>query len=126
MTAERRAYDSGMPPSGHKVSDERLEEFRRIYKETYGEDLTPQEASRMAHRLLALYDSCGGLCLANALRILQRQSLRLKRLPKRPDVRENLLSVLIVEHPRYFVRNSHQHDMLSIISSNVIADSQPS
>jgi hypothetical protein len=34
MTAERRPYDSDMPPSGHKVSGERLEEFRRIYKET--------------------------------------------------------------------------------------------
>lgn len=49
-------YNFAMPPSGHKVSDERLEEFRRIYKETYGEDLMPQEATEMAHRLLALYE----------------------------------------------------------------------
>jgi hypothetical protein len=56
MIPERRAYDSRMLPSGHKVSDERLEELRRIYKETYGEEITPQEASEMAHRLLALYE----------------------------------------------------------------------
>jgi hypothetical protein len=56
MMSERRAYDSGMPPFGHKVSDERLKEFRRIYKETYNEELTLQEASEMAHRLVALYE----------------------------------------------------------------------
>lgn len=56
MDRKRIPYDPGMPPSGHKVSDERLEEFHRIYKETYGEELTPQEATEMAHRLLALYE----------------------------------------------------------------------
>ena len=44
-----------MPPSGHKVSDERLEEFRRIYKDAYGEEPTRAEATAMAHMLLALY-----------------------------------------------------------------------
>jgi hypothetical protein len=46
---------SGMPPSGHQVSPERLEEFRRIYKEVSGEEITAGEASEMTHRLLALY-----------------------------------------------------------------------
>jgi hypothetical protein len=45
-----------MPPTGHKVSDERLEELRRIYKDAYGEELTKAEATAMAHRLLALYN----------------------------------------------------------------------
>jgi hypothetical protein len=44
-----------MPPSGHYASVERLEEFRRIYKKVYGEEITLPEASEMAHRLLALY-----------------------------------------------------------------------
>jgi len=44
-----------MPPSGNKVSDERLEEFRRIYRNVYGEEITMAEAAEMAHRLLALY-----------------------------------------------------------------------
>jgi integrase len=49
MTPECRTYDFGMPPSGHKVSDERLEEFRRIYKEAYGEEITLPDATAMAH-----------------------------------------------------------------------------
>jgi hypothetical protein len=44
-----------MQPTGHKVSPERLEEFRRIYKETYGEEITTAEATEMTHRLLPLY-----------------------------------------------------------------------
>lgn len=48
-------YDRLMPPSGHQVSDERLEAFRRIYEETYGEEITKAEASEMSHRLLTLY-----------------------------------------------------------------------
>jgi len=44
-----------MPPSGHKVSGKRLEVFRRIYNEAYGEEITRQDATAMAHRLLALY-----------------------------------------------------------------------
>ena len=55
MTSERHTYDSAMPPAGHKVSDERLEELRRIYKEVFGEEITMAEASEMAHHLLTLY-----------------------------------------------------------------------
>jgi hypothetical protein len=44
-----------MPPTGHEVSPERLEEFRRIYKETYGEEITIEEAREMTRRLLTLY-----------------------------------------------------------------------
>lgn len=55
MNRKQRPYDPGVPPAGHNVSDERLEEFRRIYKEAYGEDITKKEASEMSHRLLALY-----------------------------------------------------------------------
>lgn len=55
MRPTPKHYDRLMPPSGHKVSDERLEEFRRLYKETYGEEITKAEASEMSHRLLALY-----------------------------------------------------------------------
>jgi hypothetical protein len=38
-----------------KVSLERLEEFRRIYKEAHGEEITSEEASAMIHPLLAVY-----------------------------------------------------------------------
>jgi hypothetical protein len=55
MTPARRTYDPVMPPTGHKVSGECLEEFRRIYKEAHGEEITTSEAAEMAHRLLALY-----------------------------------------------------------------------
>lgn len=44
-----------MPPTGHKVSPKRLEEFRRIYKEASGEEITAEEALEMTHRLIALY-----------------------------------------------------------------------
>jgi hypothetical protein len=44
-----------MPPTGHQVTPERLEEFRRIYKEAFGEEISSQEATAMTHRLLALY-----------------------------------------------------------------------
>jgi hypothetical protein len=44
-----------MLPIGYQVSPERLEEFRRIYKEVSGEDITAGEALEMTHRLLALY-----------------------------------------------------------------------
>lgn len=43
-----------MQPTGHKVSPETVEEFRRIYKELSEEEITAGEASYMAHRLLAL------------------------------------------------------------------------
>ena len=45
-----------MPPSGHQVSDERLEKLRGIYRKVYGEEITMADARAMAHRLLALYD----------------------------------------------------------------------
>jgi hypothetical protein len=48
-------YHRGMPPTGHKVSLERLEKFRRIYKEVHGEEITTAEASAMIHPLLAVY-----------------------------------------------------------------------
>lgn len=44
-----------MAPGGNKVSPERLEEFRRIYKEASGEEITAEEALEMTHRLIALY-----------------------------------------------------------------------
>jgi hypothetical protein len=44
-----------MPLTGHQVSPERLEEFRRIYKKVYGEDIMLRDASEMTHRILALY-----------------------------------------------------------------------
>jgi hypothetical protein len=56
MTDSRRKYiPRCMPPTGHQVSPERLEEFRRIYKEVYGEEISVGEASAMTHRLFALY-----------------------------------------------------------------------
>jgi hypothetical protein len=44
-----------MLPSGHRVSDERLEEFRKIYNKAYGEEITVEEAREMSGRLIALY-----------------------------------------------------------------------
>jgi hypothetical protein len=55
MNHQLQSHHDGMTPSGHKVSDERLEEFRRIYKEAYGEEITLPDAIEMTHRLLALY-----------------------------------------------------------------------
>jgi hypothetical protein len=55
MTDSQLPYDRGMPPTGHRVSPQRLEEFCRIYKEVYGEEITSAEASAMIHPLLALY-----------------------------------------------------------------------
>jgi len=37
------------------ISEERIEEFRRIYKKAYGEDLAVAEAREIASRLVALY-----------------------------------------------------------------------
>ena len=48
-------YDPGMPVTGHQISSQRLEEFRRIYKEAYGEELTLAVAREMANRLITLY-----------------------------------------------------------------------
>jgi hypothetical protein len=55
MVPKRIPYNRGVPPTSHQVSPERLEEFRRIYKDAYGEEITVAEASAMTHRLLALY-----------------------------------------------------------------------
>ncbi|BBZ91353.1 hypothetical protein BRDID11004_75180 [Bradyrhizobium diazoefficiens] len=44
-----------MPPTGHKVSSESLEDFRRIYEEASGEEIATEEATEMAHGLLALF-----------------------------------------------------------------------
>jgi excisionase family DNA binding protein len=38
-----------------RISDERIEDLRRIYKEAYGEEIAVADARAMAHRLLALY-----------------------------------------------------------------------
>ena len=42
-------------PSGVPISDQRVEEFRRLYKETHGEDIAVAEAREMANRLVVLY-----------------------------------------------------------------------
>ena len=39
-----------------KVSEEALDDFIRIYKEEYGEELSRAEASEMTFRLLTLYE----------------------------------------------------------------------
>jgi hypothetical protein len=39
----------------HKTSDKRVEEFRGIYREVFGKDITPQEASQMIQSLVSLY-----------------------------------------------------------------------
>lgn len=39
-----------------RVSDEAIAEFRRLYKEEYGEELPDAEASEMAFRLTTLYE----------------------------------------------------------------------
>jgi aldehyde:ferredoxin oxidoreductase len=38
-----------------KSPPDRIEEFRRLYKEAYGEEISVEEASEMASRLLDLY-----------------------------------------------------------------------
>ncbi|WP_439372648.1 hypothetical protein [Bradyrhizobium sp. DASA03120] len=44
-----------MFPTGHEASPERLEEFKAIYKEAYGEEITRPDAAEITRRLLALY-----------------------------------------------------------------------
>jgi hypothetical protein len=61
LSATRRAQLSGACSAfasgakGHKISPERLEEFRRLYNEAYGEEITQEEAVEMTHRLLTIY-----------------------------------------------------------------------
>jgi hypothetical protein len=38
-----------------QISDDRLAELQRIYKDEYGEDITIEEAREIAQRLLTLY-----------------------------------------------------------------------
>ena len=64
MNRKTLPHDSIMPPSGHQVSPERLEELRRIYKEVSGEEITAAQASEMAHRVLALYKFLSQLAFA--------------------------------------------------------------
>ena len=39
-----------------RLSKEALEEFKQIYKEEFGEDLTDAEAEEMATRVMRLYE----------------------------------------------------------------------
>jgi hypothetical protein len=39
-----------------KISEDALEEFARLYKEEFDEDITRAQASEMAFRLMALYE----------------------------------------------------------------------
>jgi hypothetical protein len=39
-----------------KMSDEELEEFARLYKEEFNEDISRAQASAMAFRLMTLYE----------------------------------------------------------------------
>src|SRR5262249_3059248 len=55
ITCKPIPYHSIVRYTGHQASPERLEEFRRIYKEVYGEEITIAEASIMTHQLLTLY-----------------------------------------------------------------------
>ena len=41
--------------AGVLISDERIEEFRRIYKRAYGEEISVGDARIMALRLVMLY-----------------------------------------------------------------------
>jgi hypothetical protein len=40
---------------GVMISDNRIEEFRRVYKESFGEEPSVAETREMANRLVALY-----------------------------------------------------------------------
>jgi hypothetical protein len=45
-----------MQPSYHRFSDEELDEFAELYKEECGEELSREEASVIAFRLLTFYE----------------------------------------------------------------------
>ncbi len=55
QSAPYKRSDKDRMLSGMHISDERLEEFRRIYKVAYGDTISVADARAMAHRLLALY-----------------------------------------------------------------------
>lgn len=38
------------------ISKEKLDEFKQIHKEEWGEELTDSEATEMIHSLMALYE----------------------------------------------------------------------
>jgi len=40
-----------------RVSKDRIEELRRLYKDAYGQDLSEQEARDMVGRTVELYDT---------------------------------------------------------------------
>lgn len=50
MNLRRQQYPSDMP-----ISEERIEEFRQMYKQAYGEEVSVGDAQTMALRLITLY-----------------------------------------------------------------------
>jgi hypothetical protein len=42
-----------------KIPDEALDEFTRLYKDEFNEDITKAQASEMAFRLVTLYELLG-------------------------------------------------------------------
>ncbi len=44
-----------------EIDKESLEEFKKIYKEEFGEELTDAEAREMAQRVLRLYELLAGI-----------------------------------------------------------------
>ncbi len=44
-------------PGAMRVSKDRIEELRRLYKDAYGQDLSEQEARDMVGRTVELYDT---------------------------------------------------------------------
>ncbi|MBI2612363.1 hypothetical protein HYW59_00935 [Candidatus Kaiserbacteria bacterium] len=50
MKKPDKNYSAAVP-----IADERIEEFRRIYKEAYGEEISVGNARIMALRLITLY-----------------------------------------------------------------------
>lgn len=77
------------------IPDKSLDEFIRIYKESFGEELPRGEAAAMAHRLITLYKpimqpvpDCSPAASSHS---------RLKALPKRSDVLQDFVTTLAVE-----------------------------
>jgi hypothetical protein len=110
-----------MPPTGHKVSPERLEEFRRIYKEAYGEEISAEEVTAMTHQLLALYRLLSRPLPASASSILLRHHLGLKALPKKSDIMQNTLTIFALQVAQNLFC---QFGKCTPQSSNIIDDSQ--
>src|SRR6059036_309236 len=53
--AVSRDLESCRINDGMKLTDEDVAEFRRVYKEAYGEEMPPEEARMWAIRLVRLY-----------------------------------------------------------------------